>query len=486
MVDRRDMVKALLGLPLAARKATLLGPALATLMAAQAARAEPVTIILAVAALLARYIASRNATDGGLMAMTVANHDLLMAALDKLNDIQNRLARIYQAIANLPDEIDKMLTAHEVRQFQNEITAVVIGYRELILNKDPAQPDEKWIQSASTQVRLRPLLNRLQQARQNLKVLDRQDPATALAVAPAGFVENSLLNLLQTPHKEIQNTLTSVYLDWFDAMANPKIVGSAAQYTLAATQRHNIASLAASESTIGKQLNFPAQQRNGSVEVSLGRRFDLLETRSTGLACGGLNDFTPGVEANCEPGGPPGHGGRAIKPDRTPVESDRLASVFGTPDPDEKTLLANPKLLNDNGWLVEAICRGGRAPRNGPHYRISKDVSLTEVELADTDGTPTGVMLWKFEQPPEKRFTGDGGAGGCEVVIEDANNDNDRAYNRIEQLSAFKTGDVNFAVFDKLIDQINLERARFAFGLEALSVAQTARDQLEKIIRSYG
>jgi hypothetical protein len=262
----------------------------------------PIIIALAIASLVARKIAAANSGDGGLSSLAAADHDLINLALAKLDRIDTLLADIYKSLAELPDEIDEILTRHETRALQADFEAVVLGYNQLFQFKDPSDSDSQWLKRRLTQTKIQNLYARLTQSRQTASVTNLLDPNTALLVGQLAMVENGLLNLAGESPFEIKATLRDVYLSWLDRIEDPSIVGSTADYTLSAARRHSDLSLKASQSGIGQGLGFPFNAK----QPEIGRPFNG-ETRSSFFTCAGVNDVTPGVAGFCNSDGP--HGG---------------------------------------------------------------------------------------------------------------------------------------------------------------------------------
>ncbi|TPQ31550.1 hypothetical protein C2U70_23925 [Bradyrhizobium guangdongense] len=464
--------------------AARLTPAIGLSLFASKARAEPVTIALAVGSFLAHQIAAANSTDGGLSDLAKANHDLLLVALAKLDRIENLLADVYKAVANLPNEIDKILARHETQDLQADLASVINGYRELISNKDPKDSDAQWLSRKSTQTQIQSYYARLLQARQKADVKKLFDPTTALLVGPSAMVENGLLVLSGESAHGIKKTLTDTYLAWLNKMENAEIVGSAAHYVKSAAQRHAELSSVASQTPLGRGFDFPS----GSKSSAVGHAFDG-ETRSALAACAGFNNSRAGSGRYCDDERRPGNRNFALLGgDGKELSNDDYMAVFGTTNPDSKTVLKNAQQILDKGFVL-AACTPAVPAVTEPHERLYRRAKLSEVELVDEKMQPLGVKVWSLEALPETRgVAGQADVphdGSCQIVNE-YSDDSGARLNRMRSLDAWAAGDRNYTAFSSLLDQINTERARFAFGLQALIATQAARQSIEKVISSYG
>jgi hypothetical protein len=130
----------------------LVGAVSMVLMGTRDARAW-VMAAVAVASTVVGMIAAHNAGDGGIGAMLSANYELLKVAISELDDIQTRLTEIYKKIAELPDEVDRLLIENNARQLQIQLRSVVRGSLEKLQNRDPALTFEQWRKDGTTQQR---------------------------------------------------------------------------------------------------------------------------------------------------------------------------------------------------------------------------------------------------------------------------------------------------------------------------------------------
>ncbi|CAH1696798.1 conserved exported hypothetical protein [Hyphomicrobiales bacterium] len=402
---------------------------------------------LAVGSAVAGMIAAHNQSDGGVGAMLSANYELLKVSISKLSDIQNRLAEVYKRLDDLPTQIDALLKRETTRKLQLEMLAVVKGYHEKLLNKDPSQIFTDWQRDPLTQADLRFLLSRLQKARQEINVQDSSDPSTALVASTTAFVEVNLKNLLGYRYPEIVGTVDNIYMPWLDAILDEKRPHSAAGYTQKANQR-----LVA---TIDAILKSP-----------LGSRLTLIPGTEALVACTGARDYVP-----------PGHFTQRHPCPPTRHEDGQPKERFFPriwPASSRTTML----------WCSETIDTPGR---NGPNERIFRKVSLIEAEVMDND-TPTGVLFLSLRQEPEQRLP----AGNvnlppdtlCQVAVGDLPKPQDRL-NRMYSLKNWADGNEAIKSLSEMIGAVNLERSRIAYGARTMTACEVAKRNLTDLTRLY-
>ncbi len=405
-----------------------------------------VVAALAVGSTVAGMIAAHNQSDGGVGAMLSANYELLKVSISKLNDIQNLLADVYKRLDELPEQIDAMLKRETTRKLQLEMLGVVRGYHEKLANKDPSQPFDQWQRDPLTQFDLRALLSRLQKARQEINVQDSLDPSTALVATTTGFVEVNLKNLLGYRIPEIIGTVDNVYMPWLDAILDAKRLHSTAGYTQQAHQR-----LIATTELIGKN--------------PLGARLTLKPGSEALIACAGARDYAEEREVRrpsiCAPTGLP-EGPNGASPDYVwPVSTIEMARMC------------------DETELIPA--------RYGPDERLFKTVSLSESEVIDGQ-TSTGVLFITVKENAENRtFAGTSGVPGddqCEVVVASM----PKPEQRLEKMRSRKKwtdGNADMKALSGLIDILNLERSRIAYGAQTMLACEVAKRNLADLKVRY-
>jgi hypothetical protein len=448
---------------------------------------------VAVASTVAGMIAANNRGDGGLGAMLSANYELLQVALAKLDDIQDRLTDIFKQLLDLPDKVDQLLKQQDTRRLHTELLAVVRGYTEKLTNRDPSLTDAQWCSDPNTQRDMGNLLSRLEKARQEVNVQNLLDPATALVATNLGFVETNIKNVLGYRRYEIVGTLTNIYMPWLDMILNPLRSDSTMGYTIAASKRLDEHMKSASENPIGKALG--------------------MKPGTTPLACTGVNDYTPEREeyefespthphpVAMQPGQgaetmgftSSGHSLSATQPSQQLSLAQAAALTHLSPDTlgDINKLTKQPALLENTGIKVTVPCGwnviGVEPARSGPRDRLAVDVTLKEQELI-IDGKPTGILNYELVKGEERRAVAGSASvpadGQCEVQTLDMQDANARL-NQMRAIPRRANAEKAYQELNQLIEQINQERCRIAFGSQAMVATQTTKQNLSELIRRY-
>lgn len=464
---------------------------------------------LAVASTVASMIAANNAGDGGIGALLEANYKTLQEAVKKLDDIQSRLSEIYEKLEALPDEIDRLLRQETTRKLQVELMAVVRGYGEKLNARDPAQTDQQWRRDPVTQRDIANLLFRLQKARQEVNVQNLLDPSTALVATSLGYVEANLQNILGYRRYEIASTISTIYLPWLEAILDPNITNSTAGYTLAANNRLAALMSAAAINPVGASVGFRAGEQGTSVTLS--------PVEQSLLACVGINDYrpkktdfddmgdcinpkytsvpAPGANsvASTGPDDPSGNSLTFLKNGHQ-LSTPEVMRLFGRTSsnfPPLGSLLTDPQVLANSDVEIAFSCNRVRgrvtSERIGAKDRLMSNVSLKEGELIEA-GQPTGVLMLSLSKSEEQRGTA-GGSGmvsdtSCELQTQDMVDANDRL-SRMRAMGRWAEAEKNYSDLSLLVDQINLERGRIAYGGRAMLACEVTRQSLTKLVDDY-
>jgi hypothetical protein len=202
------------------------------------------------------------------------------------------------------------------------------------------------------------------------------------------------------------------------------------------------------------------------------------------LACVGVNDVTP---AHNEPTGVQkcyNVGGRILMslPDNydSPASLSRAsffippASVAGT-----DALMA----IEHCSPIMRNV-----GTRLGPQDRLAQDIVLADKEFVSDRGEHSGLMLLELKLGDERREI----AGkqsipsnkSCSIVTADISDGGAR----LTSMHADKTwvsAQKNYADLAALVELINIDRTRYAFGLSAVIATETAKQNVEEVIRGY-
>lgn len=411
-----------------------------------------VTVALAVASTVAGMVAAHNQSDGGLGAMVSANYELTRVAITKLTAIENRLTDIFTMLSGLTDEIDLLLKQETTRKLHIEMLSVVKGYHEALSSRPPELDFDTWKSERLTQHTLMVLLDRLQKARQEISVQDLVDPSTALIASTTGFVETNLKNMLGFRTYDIVGVITNVYLPWLDAILDDRRFDSAAGYTVAARQRLDKLFEQGRNNSIGKGLNMAPGA--------------MLQ------ACTGVDDFAPEAEFSeqvCE------------------FDSTITRSISSQEDaPAVSTRAQDPEETH----AARRSCQVATKPipaRIGDKDRLAVSLTLTEEEITVGQNN-TGVLGLILTQGAEVR-----GLKGADILpadtfcsIETANIlDRETRLKRMREMPARASSDSAYNELRNIVDLINLERQRVAYGAKTMIACQISRDNLSKLRQLY-
>lgn len=217
------------------------------------ARAEPITIAIAVAAAVAGMIAAHNRGDGGLGAYLSALNRKLDIAIDQIASLQSSLAMVLTKLAALDDEIDEILTHHEIKNLHDAVFAAVQSYTKLEAARRRYETDDEFRNARGVLADINSQLERLEIATSTLIVKRAFGPASAAVIPSAFLLENSLLLLRGDRALDIAARLTAS-LNWLDRMIDPDDTSSIAYYRAYAVLRHNEYLETAQEHPLGQIL----------------------------------------------------------------------------------------------------------------------------------------------------------------------------------------------------------------------------------------
>ncbi|NTI49013.1 hypothetical protein G6L94_11870 [Agrobacterium rhizogenes] len=400
---------------------------------------------IAVASVVASMVAAHNQTDGGVGAMLSANLELTKIAIAKLNDIETRLTDIYQQLQALPDQIDSLLKQETTRTLHIEMLSVVRGYNEKLQNRDPSIPADVWKKDRLTQVDAAKLLARLEAARQKVNVQNLLDPSTALIASSIAFVEVNLKNILGYRSYEIIGTIDNVYLPWIDAILDEKQSQSAAAYTKGARTRLDDCVAKASKNQVGQSLSMTP----GATAL---------------LACTGVKDYLASqthIERECD------------YPTSAPLGQEHPL-LWRIADRREARMMCHY-----DKWTTPG--------HDGVDERLFLTTFLQEEEVV-VDGQKTGLMALILSKTDEIRANA--GAQGnppndkCEHAQFDMADPNARLQT-MKGMATRVAADKAYEELAKLVDQINMERSRIAYGAQTMVACQVTRDNLGQLKRIY-
>lgn len=425
-------------------------------------------------------------SDGGVGAMLQANHDQLKLALSSLADLHRELGDVLKAVENLSGDIDRRLTNAKIRDFYRDIRAVEDGYESTLNRKDAALTFEQWRLLPTTQSDVSNYYYRIKNARELIQAERLSDPATALVASSSCYVEIGLRALMGASSSDLQG-ITDDYVKWFKVILDPAVEGSAAHYAVSARDRLADLEKAAAESEFGKAYG-----------IDPGQKF---------FVCTGVNDYKKEVNYRMRLPGckeflqGPSQETRKFAARGDFFDSYRDSAEASTSDGPAAARLdygvghelsATPaSAATGAGWSEAQYgpCEHHvyDAGRNGPHERLASDVVLREVEFA-WKGQPTGLLQLQVDLQAD-RF----GIAGQEGLPADANCSvdtidmaaQDARRRHMSTMAKRRTAEEALARFRLIVADMNQERARAMFGVQAMLAAEKARQKLAELRRQY-
>jgi hypothetical protein len=119
---------------------------------------------------------------------------------------------------------------------------------------------------------------------------------------------------------------------------------------------------------------------------------------------------------------------------------------------------------------------------------LARSVTLAEKELV-VDDTATGVMILELRQLDEVR--GVPGQQGlpkderCQIQTADLGNNARKRLRYMRRMSRRVSQEKEFDELGIIVDQINLERSRIAFGSRAMAATEIAKQNAKTLLDHY-
>lgn len=244
---------------------------LAALVAPTPARAEVVTVALAVASVVAGLIASHNRRGDG--PMLLALNEKVDVLIGQVASLQRSVGMVLVRLAELPNKFDGLLKEEQTRKTHIAIQAAIRTYETKIqpIRKNyPTLSDFRRNDGAMRD--LQAVLDALYREVSFLDASKAYGPNTALLIPSAIALEKALLQTRGDPPKDIAERLEQT-MPWFAKVADPSLPTSAEAYRLGAIRRREESMGAAAATQFGRALEL----RPGTVV------FD----------CAGVDDYEP-------------------------------------------------------------------------------------------------------------------------------------------------------------------------------------------------
>ncbi|MGB3337692.1 MAG: hypothetical protein WBA73_10980 [Devosia sp.] len=419
----------------------------ASLFFAQPAKAEAVTIVIAIAAAVAGMIASHNRSDGGLGAYLNAINQKLDVAIGQLSDIEAAVGDVLVKLANFKEDITEVIGLHDVQQMHDAVVAATTTYTRLGAVRKRYASDHEFIVAGNNLSDLNSLMERLEQTTSTQVALRVFGPAIAMTLPSAMLLQHSIQLLREDPRADIAARLDATYRPWLDAAVDPTKPDSTAYYRAKAAAEHADFWQQALENPLGKQIAMTAPATS------------LLE-------CIGINDFEArhSETAFCED---PGFSGVGYTPANNATTSPRLLKVASVP------------------------CSVPIPDRHGEHERMFQNFSLTEFDYTVDLQLPDRILtqsagyfalrVVREERSPVLKEGDPMVPAQCSVRTLDDEDPAHRARWLTDRLGDSEK-QKHFDDLSILVDEINARRARIAYATSSLTLLAEARHTLDDLL----
>jgi hypothetical protein len=458
-----------------------------------------VQVAIAAAAAIAAMIAAHNRGDGGLGSVLGAINAKLTLAIQQLADLQNDVATVLKDLRELSEKFDEALKRDDIRKLQRECRTVLNEYVKMLKVREQYKSDAEW-KDKNVDEDLKSLLFRLQAARGNLRTDGAIDPTSALVVSSVAFLEHSLMVLRGYRPVDIRVALQTEYLPWFNDIANPALAISAQSYANAAAERHSKYMKDAAEHPLGKKLGMK------------------VDTPTIG-ACAGINNFTPAIYyERCEFKSSSIRDEASIKAaarnilgdDATEEEindtASKLAALLSPTGPSSGVDVSSgatslwaqnttPRVQDTTARPSEIILAERNCYKSSlkspevarERDRIFQQISLINEEII-ADGKKSGVLALRLQPGEAQRgLAGEPSVPGdamCSIEKVSIGTESGRL-NRMKSSKIWENLDRDIESFKKILENIQVERTRIAFGIASVGIAETAKSQLADLLEHY-
>lgn len=172
----------------------------------------------------------------GLGAMLKAQYQLLTVVISQLENVQQSLGRVEEAIADLPEAVRTIVAKQYGAELITQIRGGAGNYRSFLR---AYANDPNILASAGVQQQLQDILSRAADRRSTLRELDfGRGPEAAMVLPISMALEIACLSHLQFPTAIIRSRLTD-YRDWIDTISDPASPGSIPTRRAQAIARHD-------------------------------------------------------------------------------------------------------------------------------------------------------------------------------------------------------------------------------------------------------
>lgn len=191
----------------------------------RSARAEPITIALAVGSAVAGLIAAHNRSDGGLSAILKSTLSYQRVIADQLQALSKGLENVLRKIDEILPGVNDLLTQHRLKALRTEIGAAALTYIKEMQRASQFASFQEWQNHHLTKEALLHIFKQTIAARNNLESTGARDPITAASLILALNTELAVrAALVETPRGLM--AVAQGYLNQFKEIADPSVTGS--------------------------------------------------------------------------------------------------------------------------------------------------------------------------------------------------------------------------------------------------------------------
>jgi hypothetical protein len=177
----RKQRRTLLHLPFAALTKRLMPfSPLAAALHSQPARAEPVTIALAVAGAAVSLIQANNQSDGGLSATLQAGLDYHRLAAQQLLSIQDALKEVLLRLNGLGAEVEHIFLKSRLASLSTDLRGAIIRYRDELEGANDYRSYQEWQSNEHVRTRLKDISREVDAAVSKLEAENWLNATTAM------------------------------------------------------------------------------------------------------------------------------------------------------------------------------------------------------------------------------------------------------------------------------------------------------------------
>jgi len=376
-----------------------------------------------IAATIAGMIAAHNRKSplGSYFQYLSGKLDII---IEQLTVIQTGLALLISKVMEIDKIFADELAKNAIQQLHDEVAGVIVGYEKLRQVRTHYGTDDEFRKDGDLNIKwIDARLVRINEAVEVLMGKGAYGPSTALIMPSAFFVEYSLLTLRNAPRRTLLGAMET-NRKWLDRFLDTNYPESTATYIADATKGE-------------------AEAHKAAAENPLGARLGMKPSSFATLLCMGYNHYLP--------------------PDCVPERSyDPMGNGMGSCS--KEVHGAHHRRMRS--YALTEQRKMHKLEGNGPAYDAGYD------ELVYSLSDPSEVMGEGDPRIPDNCdiHTGDfvHSTPGERWLI-------DRMHDRPEVTQ-------HYPGFVKLIDEINLQRAKISFGTSARAIVVDAAAQLDEII----